>query len=146
MALYERVGHCVQMLHEAATRCNCCSQCCWNRTRFYSCSIACNIVHNNFRGGHSAISHAGCNIAHNVASSYVRTLTLWNHDTIAIYSTYNLIQSKIHSPVEVVVIYSREGEILAFNSRTRRAFHSWIITSCSSLKTQKIQKIGTDIV
>ena len=31
------------MLREAATRCNCC---------FHSCSIACNIARNNFRGGH----------------------------------------------------------------------------------------------
>ena len=52
------------MLREAATRCNCCLQCCWNRTRFYSCSIACNIVHNDFRGGHSAISHVGCKLSH----------------------------------------------------------------------------------
>ena len=33
------------MLHEAATRCNCCLQCCWIRIRF-SCSIACNIARN----------------------------------------------------------------------------------------------------
>ena len=40
------------MLREAATRCNCCVQCWWRRTHFYSCSIACNIARNNFRGGH----------------------------------------------------------------------------------------------
>ena len=60
----------------------------------------CNIVHNNFRGGHSAISHVACNIAHNVASSCVCTLTLWNHQ-------YNLIETQIHSPVEGAALCSR---------------------------------------
>ena len=41
------------ILREAATRCNCRVQCCLSRTRFYSCSIACNIARNNFRGGHA---------------------------------------------------------------------------------------------
>ena len=41
------------ILREAATRCNCRVQCCSSRTRFYSCSIACNIARNNFRGGHA---------------------------------------------------------------------------------------------